>query len=101
IAPQRASFFGIWFTFALDGNPTWYVMPSGGWLDNRYSATMFRAQSSPWLGVTYDAAKLIVAPIGSVWFDLEADSALRFIYRFDTGVFTNLVQSKSLSRRRF
>lgn len=101
IAPQRASFFGIWFTFALDGNPTWYVMPSGGWLDNRYSATMFRAQSSPWLGVTYDAAKLIVAPIGSVWFDLEADSALRFTYRFDTGVFTNLAQSKSLSRRRF
>jgi hypothetical protein len=101
IAPQRASFFGIWFTFALDGSPTWYVMPSGSWLGNRYSATMFRAQAGPWLGRPYEATRLIVVPVGSVSFDLEASSAFRFTYRFDVGVFTNLVQSKNLVRRPF
>jgi hypothetical protein len=101
IAPQRASFFGIWFTFALDGSPTWYVMPGGGWLGNTYSATMFRAQAGPWLGRPYEATRLIVVPVGSVSFDVEANSAFRFTYRFDTGVFTNLVQSKNLARRPF
>lgn len=101
VTPQRASFFGIWFTFALDGSPTWYVMPSGSWLGNRYSATMFRAQASPWLGRPYEATRLIVVLAGSVSFEVEANSAFRFTYRFDTGVFTNLVQSKNLARRPF
>jgi hypothetical protein len=101
IAPHRASFFGIWFTFALDGSPTWYVMPSGGWLGNKYSATMFRAQADPWLGRPYEATRLMVVPVGSVSFDVEANGVFRFTYRFDTGVFTNLVQSKNLVRRPF
>ncbi|MCA3085861.1 MAG: cytochrome c [Rhodocyclaceae bacterium] len=101
IAPQRASFFAIWFTFALDGSPTWYVMPSGGWLGSRYSATMFRVQAGPWLGRVYDPTRLIMSPVGSVSFDVGSSGDMRFTYRFDSGVFTNLVHSKNLARRTF
>ncbi len=101
IAPQRASFFGIWFTFALDGSPTWYVLPSGVWLGNQYSATMFRAQAGPWLGQLYDPKRLIVVPVGSALFNAEIAGDFRFTYRFDTGVFSNLVQSKNMARRAF
>ncbi|MBC7625325.1 MAG: hypothetical protein H7232_18325 [Aeromicrobium sp.] len=101
IAPQRASFFGIWFTFALDGSATWYVLPSGVWLGNRYSATMFRAQAGPWLGQLYDPKRLILVPVGSALFDTENVGNFRFTYRFDSGVFSNLVQSKTMARRAF
>jgi hypothetical protein len=101
IAPQRASFVGIWFTFALDGSPTWYVLPSGSWLGDSYTTTMFRAQAGPWLGRAYDPARLLTVPVGNVSFEVGANGGLRFTYRFDTGVFTNLVQSKSMVRRPF
>lgn len=101
VAPQRASFFGIWFTFALDGSTTWYVLPSGVWLGDQYSATMFRAQSGPWLGHVYDPKRLIVVPVGSALFDAEQVGDFRFTYRFDSGVFASLMQSKNMVRRAF
>jgi hypothetical protein len=101
IASQRASFFGIWFTYALDGSTTWYVLPSGVWLGNQYSATMFRAQAGPWLGQLYDPKRLIVVPVGSASFNIGGSGEFQFTYRFDAGVFSNLVQSKNLARRTF
>jgi hypothetical protein len=101
IKPQRASLFAIWFTFALDGSPVWFVIASGGWLGNRYCAMMFRAQSGPWLGRVYDPTRLIMSPVGSVSFDVGSSGDMRFTYRFDSGVFANLVQSKNMARRTF
>jgi hypothetical protein len=62
---------------------------------------MFRAQAGPWLGRVYDPTRLIMSPVGSVSFDVGSSGDMRFTYRFDSGVFTNLVHSKNLARRTF
>ena len=62
---------------------------------------MFRAQAGPWLGQLYDPKRLIVVPVGSALFDTENAGNFRFTYRFDSGVFNNLVQSKNMTRRAF
>ena len=56
---QPGGVFAVWFTYDANGDPTWFVMPTGTWEDGMtYSGTLYKTHSSPWFGAT------ICSPIG-------------------------------------
>lgn len=62
---QRASFFGVLFTYRADGSPTWFVMPSGIFSeDGAYDGLVYRTRGSDW-PVEYDPAALVAVPVGA------------------------------------
>jgi hypothetical protein len=63
---QMTWVFGVWFTYDAGGDPTWFVMPGGNWVDaNVWAGTIFQTSGAPWLGRTYDPAQLRVNNAGS------------------------------------
>jgi len=56
----------VWFTYDANGDPTWFVMPTGQWEnDTTYSGTLFKTHSSPWFAVPYDASKFQITSVGT------------------------------------
>jgi hypothetical protein len=80
---QYRTIFGVWFTYGADGAPTWFVMPSGFWKDaSTWEGRLYRTTGSPWLGKTYDPARLASTDVGA--FSLHFDgAAATFGYTID------------------
>lgn len=73
---QHRTLFGVWFTYDASGAPTWFVMPSGFWLDPQtWQGRIYRATGSPWLDQPYDASRLASADVGSFTLRFAGDSA--------------------------
>jgi hypothetical protein len=66
INQQNRTLFATWYTYGADGKPTWYTLPGGTWNGNTYSGTLFTAQSSPWVGVPYNASAFAAVPVGTI-----------------------------------
>jgi hypothetical protein len=96
---ERANLFGLWFTFDRDGLPTWYVWPTGSWLAQRYTATLYRATSAPWVGVSYDASRLALNAAGTMTFDADELGGLQKRYQLTAAPFGGVTQTKVLQRR--
>jgi hypothetical protein len=80
---QYRTIFGVWFTYDASGAPTWYVMPSGTWLDaNTWAGHIYRTVGSPWLGAAYDRTQLQTIDVGTFRFTFAADHAT-FDYTID------------------
>jgi hypothetical protein len=76
VLQQYRSLFSVWFTYDAGGQPTWYVMPSGGWVDgNTWQGRIYRATGSPWLGQAYDPAALELTDVGSYQMVFDAAGA--------------------------
>ena len=76
VLQQYRSLFSVWFTYDADGQPTWYVLPSGGWVDEKtYQGRIYRANGSPWLGRQYDPAALRLTDVGSFQMVFEGNTA--------------------------
>jgi hypothetical protein len=66
---QPGGLFAVWFTYDANGDPTWFVMPTGTWEnDSTYSGTLYKTHSSPWFNATYDPSKLTVTSVGTFRF---------------------------------
>ena len=63
---QGDTLFGVWYSYAADGSPTWYVMPGGAWTAvDTYSGTLYRtASSGAYFGRPFDAASVVRTPAG-------------------------------------
>lgn len=58
IHEEFGNLFMVWLTYGSDGNPTWFVMPGGSWVDDAtYAGSIYRTHGSKWLGTMYDAGK--------------------------------------------
>ncbi len=80
---QYRTIFGAWFTYDASGAPTWYVMPSGTWLDAAtWAGHLYRATGSPWLGAPYDRSRLQMSDVGTFRFTFAGDHAT-FDYTID------------------
>lgn len=66
INQQNRTLFAAWYTYGADGKPVWYTLPGGTWSGNTYSGTLYTAQSSPWVGVNYNAASFAAIPVGTL-----------------------------------
>jgi hypothetical protein len=71
---QYRTVFGVWFTYDEKGAPTWFVMPSGYWADDRtWEGRLYRTRGPDWVGQPYDASKFAIEDVGG------------FALRFDGG----------------
>lgn len=72
--------FGVWYTYAADGKRTWYVMPSGSWIEpNTYTGALYEA-AGPHLAQAFDASKVHVSPVGSATLAFSDASHGTFTY---------------------
>ena len=84
ILQQYRTLFATWFTYDATGAPTWYVMPSGFWPDAQtYAGRIYRASSSPWLGVPYDVTKFTTRDVGTFQLRFTDSGAATFSYSID------------------
>jgi hypothetical protein len=80
---QFSSLFGVWFTYDAAGKATWFVMPSGAWLQkNDYRGKIYRVVGSPWVGATYDASRHQTIEAGTFRYFFSGDGA-SFEYTLD------------------
>jgi hypothetical protein len=57
--------FAVWYTYALDGKRTWFVLPAGTWSDSRtYTGTLY-ATSGPAANGAFDPSLVHVTAVGS------------------------------------
>ena len=76
VLQQYATLFAAWFTYGVDGSPTWFVMPGGAWTtSDTYEGRAYRTMSSAWVGAPYDPSRLQVIDVGSFRFRFSADAA--------------------------
>ena len=109
IMQQYNTLFGVWYTYGLFGVASWFVMPGGTWSGNTYTGTMYATTGSPWLGAAYDPASLVVTPVGTMTFTFTftpdasggTASTAQFNYRFTSGNFSGVNQTRSISRQGF
>lgn len=84
VTQQGSTVFAVWYTYDAQGRPTWLVMPSGRFTAaNVVSGTLYRTNGSPWLGATYDPARLRVDPVGSLTFTFTDSSTASLRYVVD------------------
>lgn len=56
--------FAVWFVYGSDGNPLWYVMPTGTWLSQQnYRGPIYRT-TGPALRDRFDPARVGVTQVG-------------------------------------
>jgi Calx-beta domain/Metallo-peptidase family M12/Divergent InlB B-repeat domain len=66
IAQSGRTLFAVWYTYGADGKATWYVIPGGTWNGAVFSGEAYATTGSPWVGATYDAARLVINAVGNV-----------------------------------
>jgi hypothetical protein len=78
VLQQYRALFAVWFTYDANGQPAWYVMPSGHWTDAQtWEGRIYRATSSAWLGASYDPTRFHTTDVGPfrLRFDAQAGTA--------------------------
>ena len=65
LAHQSDVIFGIWLTYAANGNPLWYSMPLSKNEDNSYSGSIFFTTGPSFDDPLYDATRVGVMEVGS------------------------------------
>lgn len=66
---QRGSqVFGVWFTYAASGQPTWFVMPGGAFDPGgtTFTGDLYVSRGPQWWGIPFNTALLVTTPVGSL-----------------------------------
>jgi hypothetical protein len=92
--------FGVMYTYDLQGNPTWFVMPGGNWQGNQFVTDLYSTSASRWLGTTFSANSVRTQKVGSATINLFSPTEGRITYQFQNGQFAGLVQSKLIEKQR-
>ena len=93
--------FGAWFVYGANGEPQWFTLQQGQWLDaTTWRGSILRTTGPSFAGPDYDPRLVLVLPAGSATLDFtqrpgEEDRA-RFTYTLN-GVAT----TKFITRMRF
>ena len=91
--------FGVWYTYGVDGKPTWYVLPNGTWNGTTYSGTFYSTTGSMWLGAAYNPAQIAVTVAGTLSFNFTNADNAAMNYSFTSGPFSGTTQSKAIVRQ--
>ena len=88
--------FAVWYTYGLDGKRTWYVLPSGTWVDSRtYSGTIY-ATSGPAANAVFDASRVRTTAVGNATLRFTDSSNGTFTFNIN-----GLSGSKLITRQPF
>jgi lysyl endopeptidase len=69
LTQQGNAIFGVWYSYAPDGTPTWYVLPTGTWTSgDTYTGRLYRTAYSggAFLGHSFNAAGVTRTDVGSI-----------------------------------
>jgi chitinase len=96
LTQQYHNIFAAWYTYDSTGQTTWFVMPDGTWSGNTYSGALYSTKGTPVIGGTYDAAALVVTPVGELSISFADANDATMTYTVN-----GLTQSKPISRLPF
>ena len=89
--------FATWFTYDLDGSPTWLVMPKGERVGNgKYSGALYRTTGPAYTQTTFNTALVTTTEVGTATFDFNDPNNGLFTYRVN-----GISQSKPIIRQEF
>ena len=96
LTQQYHNIFAAWYTYDSSGQTTWFVMPDGTWSGNTYSGALYGTKGTPVIGGTYNAAALVVTPVGtlSIAFTDANDATMTYTVN-------GLTQTKPITRLPF
>ena len=81
---QNSTLFALWFTYDANGQPTWFVMPNGGWqATNDWRGPIFKATGSPGIGAGYDLTRLHLDIVGTFDLKFGGENTATFSYFID------------------
>lgn len=92
--------FGAWFVYGQNGQPEWYTLQAGQWLDpTTWRGTVYRTTGPFFAGPDYDPRLVLVQAAGTATLDFkhrtgEEDRA-RFIYTIGGVTTTKVIQRMS------
>jgi lysyl endopeptidase len=90
---KNGTLVGLWYTYGLSGNPTWFLVSGGTWSGNTFSAPVYTATASRWLGTSFNAASLTAIPVGSISIGFSNSGSAVMSYNVN-----GVSQSKALER---
>lgn len=94
LVQQGAALAGIWYTYAKQLKPVWYLINGGSWTTpTKYSAPLYRATSSPLFGAPYNAVAFDPRQVGNISIEFTSGTTAVMTYTVD-----GVTQSKSIER---
>lgn len=101
IADHQSQLFIVWYTYRLDGSPTWFVIP-GGTLsaDKRFFKGDIYQTTGPPYNIVFDPNQVRITKVGSASFDFAPPSlaAGKALFSYTVG---NVSQTKQIERQPF
>jgi hypothetical protein len=90
--------FGAWFVYGGNGDPQWFTLQQGQWLDaTTWRGSIFRTTGPSFAGSDYDPRLVLVLPAGSATLDFRQrpgdEGRARFTYTIN-GVTTTKVVAR-------
>lgn len=80
IGEQGNTLFCVWYTYAQDGSPVWFVMPGGSWTSaNVYTGTLYRTHGSS-STASYDPADFRATSVGAMTLEFTGPETARMTY---------------------
>jgi hypothetical protein len=87
INQQYRTLFAVWYAYAPDGSPVWYVLPGGSWISgSNYSGPVYRTSSAPTsllAGGGFDAAGVTRIPVGTLTLSFSNATSALMTYTID------------------
>jgi len=95
-AHQGDIIFATWFTYGLDGKPTWLSVTASKAAAKTYSGTLYRTGGPAFSAVPFDPTKVAATAVGNATFTFANGNAGTFAYTVD-----GVAQVKSITRQVF
>ncbi len=101
LADHDTQLFGVWYTYAANGNPVWYVIPGGTFSGGKrfFAGDIYQTTGPPY-NVPFNSGQVMVAKLGTASFDFSppgvAPGTALFTYTIGA-----LTQTKEIQRQPF
>jgi len=101
IADHQTQLFIVWYTYRLDGSPTWFVIPGGTLSAGKrfFSGDIYQTTGPPY-SAAFDPNQVRVTKVGTASFDFAPPSlaAGKALFTYSVG---NVSQTKQIERQPF
>jgi hypothetical protein len=93
--------FGAWFVYGAGGEPQWFTLQQGQWIDaTTWRGNVFRTTGPFFAGPDYDPRLVLILPAGTATLDFSQRAGEEGNARF-TYTVNGVATSKTISRMRF
>lgn len=101
IADHQTQLFIVWYTYRIDGSPTWFVIPGGTLSAGKrfFSGDIYQTTGPPY-SAAFDPNQVRVTKVGTASFDFAPPSlaAGKALFSYSVG---NVSQTKQIERQPF